>query len=174
MIEGKKIVLESVDSDHLEQFRTWRNKPELRKYFREYREISDKMQQEWFSKITKSSNEVNFSIKDKKTKQLIGHCGLYYINWPARSAEFGIYIGEVSHRNGGFGSDALRQLCGYGFDELNLNRIWCEVYSNNSSIGVYKHIGFVEEGILRESYFSEGKYWNSHMMSMLKVEYENQ
>ena len=172
MIEGKKIVLESVDSDHLEQFRIWRNKPELRKYFREYREISDKMQQEWYLKITKDTNQVNFSIKDKETRELIGHCGLYYINWITRAAEFGIYIGQDSHKSGGFGSDALRQLCRYGFEDLNLNKIWCEVYSNNTSIEVYKHLGFIEEGILRDNYFSEGRYWNSHIMSVLKTEYE--
>lgn len=173
MIEGKKVILESVDSTHLEQFRIWRNNPDLRKYFREYREISDEMQKKWFEKITTDQNQVNFSIKDKKTKKLIGHCGLYYINWRSRHGEFGIYLGDNSFRGGGFGSDALRQLCRYGFDELNLNKIWCEVYSNNASLEMYRHIGFVDEGILRENYYCDGKYWDSFVLSMLKKEYES-
>ena len=172
MIKGKKIVLKSVDSLHLEQFRQWRNNPELRKYFREYREISDKMQENWFSKINNDPNQVNFSIVDKANSSLIGHCGLYYINWIARYAEFGIYIGDKDYRSGGYGSDALRQLCKYGFEDLNLNKIWCEVYSNNASIDVYRHIGFTEEGVMRQNYFSEGKYWDSHLLSMLRTEYD--
>lgn len=172
MIEGNKVILESVDSEHIEQFRTWRNNPNLRKYFREYREISDLMQKKWFDKINTDPNQVNFSIKDKKTGKLIGHCGLYYINWINRTGEFGIYIGEETYRNGGYGSDSLRCLIRYGFNDINLNKIWCEVYDNNASIDVYKRIGFVFEGTMRENYYNEGKYWDSHILSILKREWD--
>jgi len=172
MPEGKKVLLDSVDVEHIEQFRQWRNQPQLRKYFREYREISKYMQERWFEKIQSDKNQVNFSIKDKNTDQLIGHCGLYYINWINRTGEFGIYIGEDSHRNGGFGADSLRCLIDYGFQDLNLNKIWCEVYDNNTSINVYKHLGFVFEGTMRENYYNEGKYWDSHIMSILKREWK--
>jgi len=171
MIDGNKVILESVDSEHIEQFRTWRNNPNLRKYFREYREISDLMQKKWFDKINTDPNQVNFSIKDKKTNKLIGHCGLYYINWINRTAEFGIYVGEESYRNGGYGSDSLRCLIRYGFNDINLNKIWCEVYDNNASIDVYKRIGFVFEGTMRENYYNEGKYWDSHILSLLRSEW---
>ena len=66
----------------------------------------------------------------------------------------------------------MRTLIKYGFEDLNLNRIWCEVYSNNDAIDVYRHIGFKDEGILRQTYFNEGKYWDSHLMGMLREEYE--
>ena len=103
---------------------------------------------------------------------LIGHCGLYYINWTSRTAEFGIYIGDKEYRKGGYGSDALRTLISYGFNDLNMNRIWCEVYNNNEgALEVYKHVGFIYEGKLRENYYNEGKYWDSHIMGMLKNEY---
>lgn len=172
MIEGKKIILEAVLEKDIEQFRLWRNNPDLRKYFREYREISDYMQKGWFEKINKDPNQVNFSIRDSVSKKLIGHCGLYYINWVNRTGEFGIYVGDKSFRGGGYGSDALRTLCKYGFEDLNLNRIWCEVYSNNDSLNMYRHIGFVDEGLMRENYYNEGKYWDSYILSMLKSEYE--
>ena len=56
-------------------------------------------------------------------------------------------------------------------NDLNLNKIWCEVYSNNDAIDVYRHIGFVDEGCLRQNYFNEGQYWDSCLMSMLREEY---
>jgi hypothetical protein len=172
MIVGKKIILEGVTEKDIEQLRIWRNEPKLRKYFREYREINDKMQENWFSKITGDPNQVNFSIKSKDTLKLIGHCGLYYINWVSRTGEFGIYIGDDNFRNGGYGSDALRQLCRYGFEDLNLNRIWCEVYNNNNSLDMYRHIGFIDEGKLRQNYFCDGQYWDSYILGMLRPEYE--
>ena len=172
MLEGKKVKLSSVEEESLEQLRNWRNEPSLRKYFREYREISKTMQKKWFEKINNDSQQVNFEIRSLKEDLLIGHCGLYYINWITRTGEFGIYIGDKKYRNGGYGSDALRTLIKYGFEDLNLNKIWCEVYDNNPSIDVYKHIGFVYEGTMRQNYFSEGKYWDSHILSILKEEYK--
>ena len=44
MLSGKKILLSTVEEKNLEQLRQWRNEPSLRRYFREYREISRTMQ----------------------------------------------------------------------------------------------------------------------------------
>lgn len=172
MIEGKKIYLSSVSKDSIEAFRLWRNDPNLRKYFREYREISDLMQEKWYKRINETDKQVDFEIRTQNSDKLIGHCGLYYISWTNRVAEFGIYIGDHGYRSGGFGSDALRTLIEYGFNQLNLNRIWCEVYSNNNALDIYKHIGFVEEGLLRQSYYDDGVYWDSHILGLLKEDWK--
>jgi len=175
MIKGKKIKLEAVNEESLEEFRNWRNNPLLRRYFREYREISKEMQKKWFNeKVLKDDKQVNFEIRDLNSNKLIGHCGLYYIHWVCSHAEFGIYIGDPHYRNGGYGSDALRTLVRYGFEELNLHRIWCEVYDNNQALEVYKHLGFVYEGLMRENYYSEGRYWDSHILGMLREDYDKE
>ena len=157
--------------DSIEQMRQWRNNPDLRKYFREYREISDYMQDKWYEKAMSDPNQVNFEIRDPKADILIGHCGLYYIDWISRHAEFGIYVGHNSYKSSGYGSDALRALIIYGFNELNLNKIWCEVYSNNDALDIYRHIGFKDEGYLRDKYFNDGRYWDSYMLAMLKKDF---
>ena len=172
MIKGKKITLSPVEREDIEQLRNWRNQPELRKYFREHRDISKTMQSAWFDKINNDPNQVNFEIREAENNKLIGHCGLYYISWIHRHAEFGIYIGADDYRSGGFGSDALRTLIKYGFNDLNLNRIWCEVYDNNTSIELYKHLGFVHEGTLRQTYYNEGRYWDSHLLGIFRDEFE--
>ncbi len=171
MLKGKKVNLRAVEKESIEQFRQWRNRPELRKYFREYRELSSTMQNAWYeNRVLSDDKQVNFEIRFKDA--LVGHCGLYYIDWIHRHAEFGIYIGDDSFRSGGFGSDALRTLVKYGFNDLNLNKIWCEVYTNNDALDVYRHIGFKDEGVLRQHYYNEGQYWDSTMLSMLKSECE--
>ena len=48
MLYGKKVYLCAVEQESIEQLRVWRNDPELRKYFREYKELSSTMQREWF------------------------------------------------------------------------------------------------------------------------------
>jgi UDP-4-amino-4,6-dideoxy-N-acetyl-beta-L-altrosamine N-acetyltransferase len=174
MIHGKKIYLTSIDKDNLNTLREWRNNPELRQYFREHRELSMDMQTNWYvNKVLGDPNQYNFEIHDNESKKLIGHCGLYYINWISKSAEFGIYIGDFSFRNGGYGSDSLRTLIDYGFNQLNMNRIWAEVYSNNDAIKVYTKIGFKIEGVLRQNVFKNGEYFDSTIISLLKSEYED-
>ena len=111
MLKGKKVYLSPVEKSSLEQMRNWRNEPELRKYFREYREINTDMQLKWYeTKVLSDPNQVNFEIHNSENNELIGHCGLYYINWIHRHAEFGIYVGDYNFRSGGYGSDALRVL----------------------------------------------------------------
>ena len=172
MVKGNKIHLTKVERENIEQLREWRNNPELRRYFREYRELNKDNQINWYeNKVLGDSNQYNFEVRTNTDNKLIGHCGLYYINWISRTGEFGIYIGDKDYRNGGYGSDALRTLIRYGFEDLNLNRIWCEVYDNNAALDVYKHIGFIYEGKIRENYYNEGKYFDSHILGMLKKEY---
>ncbi len=173
MIKGKKIYLCAVEEQSIEQLREWRNTPNLRQYFREYREINSTMQKDWFhNRVMKNKDQVDFEIRDQKTNTLLGHCGLYYINWISRKAEFTVYIGNKHYRSGGYGSDALRTLFKYGFEQLNLNKIWCEVYSNNQAINIYRHLGFVDEGCLRQNYYNDGKYWDSYLLGLLRDEWQ--
>jgi hypothetical protein len=172
MLKGQKCYLTSVEESSIETLRNWRNNPELRKYFREYREINKSMQKQWYeNRVLNNQNQVDFEIHDVKTEKLIGHCGLYYINWVSRSAEFTVYIGDFDYRGKGIGKDALITLFDYGFKTLNLHRIWCEVYSNNKALGVYEHIGFKKEGVMRETYYNAGQYWDSTILSMLSREW---
>lgn len=168
---SKKIYLTSVEHENIEQLRQWRNDPELRKYFREHREISKEMQEKWFQeKVLGDPNQINFEIHEANSKKLIGHCGLYYIKWVNGTGEFGIYLGES--RRCGYGTDALKALLNYGFYELGLTRIWCEVYENNRAIDTYKKIGFKHEGTLRKHIFKEGKHLDAHMLGLLREEWD--
>jgi len=174
MINGKKINLQKVERDSIEKLRSWRNDPSLKRYFREHRDISKEDQLKWYEdKVLNDRSQYNFEIREASNGKLIGHCGLYYINWISRTAEFGIYIGDFDYRNGGYGSDSLRTLLRYGFNDLNMNKIWGEVYDNNKAIKIYRHIGFKDEGTLRDNYYNEGRYWDSHIISILKKEYED-
>lgn len=185
MLVGKKVILEEIDPENLEQLRQWRNDPNLRKYFREYKDITKDRQVEWYREKGNNTNieHVYFQIMGLPEKldatypeeqriakrYLIGCTGLHYIDFRARSAEFGIFLG--TDRGTGRGKEALSMLCKYGFEELNLHKIWAEVYSGNDSINLYHKLGFKDEGLLRDAYFHEGKYGNSIMMGLLEDEW---
>lgn len=183
MIVGprKKSVLTPLRRESIETLRKWRNNPDLRRYFREFREISPEMQESWFNnRVTGNPNQFDFEIRavagtdiqECERYPLIGHASLNYVSWTNRTAEFGIYIGDSMYRSDGYGSDALRALVEYGFKCLNLNRIWCEVFSNNDAVDIYRKLGFKDEGRLRSHHFEDGKYHDSLMLGLLREEWE--
>lgn len=166
------VTLQSVEKEHLCKFKVWRN--ELRQYFRQNHLLNDVNQQDWFEKISRDERQCVFSIfalpYGIPNEILVGCCGLHYISWTNRTAEFGIYINK-SEQGNGYGKLALNLLLSYGFNELNLNRIWGEVYSNNPAIDLYLRMGFKKEGELRNHYYFGGQYFNSIMIGMLSSEF---
>lgn len=154
----------------------YRNRPELRRNFREYRLISWEHQYQWWKDKVQGDDSWEYFIIHPKDEPLmmLGMAGLTYIHRVNRSAEFAIVIGDEDSRGKGYGSDALKALIRYGFNELNLHRIYCEVFSLNPAISLYTRLGFVEEGVLRDTYFCDGQYWNSHFLGMLEEDFRNQ
>ena len=129
------------------------------------------MQDKWHHNVNTNPSQCDFEIHDMESGRLVGHIGLYYIDLIARKAEFSIYIGDMAFRGKGIGSDALRTLIKYGFEELNLNKIWCEVYSNNAAVDIYRKVGFVDEGVLRQNAFKNGEYVDGIVLSLLNDEW---
>ena len=177
MKKGKLIYLDTIEYDDLEQLRNWRNFEQFKKNFREYREISQTMQNEWFNKIV-NNNHFNymFAIRDQKTENLIGCIGLTYINWIYKNADLSIYIGEdFLYIDEAKAIEAVEILLDYGFNQLNLHRIWTEIYEfDNSKRAFFKELDFKIDGSLRDNYYYEGKYWDSIIFSILFDEFNTQ
>lgn len=175
MIKGKNVYLSAIEENELEQLRKWRNLPEYRKYFREYREISATMQKKWFDNIVNNDNNtIMFSIHDTQNSNLLGCCGLCYINWIHRYSDLSLYIGkdECYIDNDGIAEEGCKLLFDYAFNELELNKIWTEIYEfDDKKNNLYKKLGFKQDGFLREQYFYDGKWWGSYILSLLKKEY---
>ena len=175
MIRRGKIALRAVERGDLPQFMEWRNLPGFRKYFREYREINSDMQNDWFQSIVLNSrNTVMFSILDGDTGALIGCCGLCYIDWIHRNAELSLYSGvENSYIDSyGYADDACRCLLDFGFRQMNLHRIWAEIYQfDTEKEKLFRRSGFRQDAVLREHHFHDGKWYNSLVWSILEDEF---
>ena len=177
MIAGNKISLKAVERKDLEQLRNWRNNINFRKYFREFKEISDYEQEKWFDdKIKKDDKTIMFSIRDLKNNVLIGCCGLVYINWKDRHADLSLYIGknDLYIDDNGLAEESCKLLLDYAFSDIGLNKVWTEIYEfDQKKYNLFEKIGFSQDGILRQNYWFEGKWWNSIILSVLNKDYTN-
>ncbi|MGH7089876.1 MAG: GNAT family N-acetyltransferase [Stellaceae bacterium] len=178
MIEGARIVLRAIERDELDLLLAWRNRPEFRRYFREHRELSGVQQERWFEeKVLGDANTRMFAIAERgDPAKLLGACGLCYIDWVNRSADFSIYIGRDScYIDETWAPDAGRVLLGYGFDELGLHRVWCEVFAfDEAKKRLLPALGFRLDGRHRAAHWAEGAWHDSLFFGLLDCDFRAQ
>ena len=172
MIKGKNVGLRAVEKEDLSYLRDWRNIPNFRKHFREVRELSLTDQEAWFESLQKTKHiNYMFTVVDLKTNKPIGAAGLLYINWTIRSGDFSFYIGEDEMYIGddGKAKEAAQLLIDYGFKNLNLHKIWMELYEfDTQKIEFFMNdFNFKQDALLRDNCFEDGRYWDSLIISLI-------
>lgn len=167
------------------QARVWRNHPDIRRWCRQHTLISISHHERWLKRIEEdpsikmfgivavqtanSHPEYDDGIGSVHTQIPVGVCGLTSIDRLNQKAEFSLYIAPGQHSKG-YGEAALRRLCDHGFKDMNLNRIWGEVFDGNPAMKTFERVGFKLEGIQRQSYFRDGKFIDSLIISRLRTE----
>lgn len=125
-----------------------------------------------FKKQLDAKNNAIFLIIASKTNKPIGYAGLYELHLTARKAESRIFIGEKSFWGKGYGTEVIELLTFYGFDRLNLNRIYLGYTAENKGSGkIYENAGYVYEGTLKEDIYRNSKYYDSIRMAILRKDY---
>lgn len=171
MLTGETVGLRAIEREELPALMEWRNQPEYRRFFREYRELSSLHQENWFeNKVMRDNGTEMFSIIELASKELIGACGLCYIDWINRNADFSIYIGKDHlYIDEVYAVDAARVMMKYGFEELNLHRLWAEIYDFDvKKQKMFETLGFSFEGRHKEQHWTEGKYVDSLYFGIVK------
>ncbi|PEL92705.1 GNAT family N-acetyltransferase [Bacillus wiedmannii] len=131
------------------------------------------LNEQQLEKYTESANTLAFKIMDEETKAVIGHISLGQIDNINKSARIGkVLVGNTKMRGRSIGKHMMKVVLCIAFDELKLHRVTLGVYDfNKSAISCYEKIGFVKEGLLRESKRVGETYWNLWEMSMLEYEW---
>ena len=102
----------------------------------------------------------------------IGWIDLKNIDKLNKHAELGVAIGDKTYWGKGYGLSAMKEMLLWGFNELDLNKIWLRVeVDNEKAIKSYKRMGYVEEGILRQDRLRNGKFVDRLRMSILRHEF---
>lgn len=122
-----------------------------------------------------SSNTLAFKVIDEKSKKVVGHISLGQIDNINKSARIGkVLVGDTKMRGRSIGKHMMKAVLQIAFEELKLHRVTLGVYDfNTSAITCYEKIGFVKEGLLRESKKVGETYWNLWEMSMLEYEWSD-
>ena len=176
-IRGELIYLRPAERTDIDLFVRWFSDAETTRYLAVRAPFSKAMEEKWFDTMLEEQGKkgYHFVICVLRDGRPIGTAGFHHVNYEDGHASFGISIGEKAEWSKGYGTDALRAICDFGFGQLRLERIELDVYeANRRAQRSYEKAGFVTEGTMRHAHFSDGRHHDMLRMSLLRGEWEAQ
>ena len=103
--------------------------------------------------------------------QRVGLVELVEINHIHRRAEFQIIVAP-EHQGRGHATTASVAAIEYAFLVLNLYKLFLVVdVDNAAAIHVYRKLGFVQEGVLKQEFFVNGEYRDALRMALFQSDF---
>lgn len=163
--------LRNIKDNDLEMIMNWRMKPEVTKYMYTDPKLTIEDQKKWFKKISEDKHKKYWIINFENTD--IGLISIDNIDYINKNASWAYYIADTSFRGRGLARKLEYNIYNYAFEELNLNKLWCEVLSfNEIVVKIHEKYGSKIEGILREHIFKNNEFHDVVRMSILKKEWD--
>jgi len=174
MLASGGVYLRPAERVDIPRFVRWLSHAETSRFLAKRSPLSLAMEERWFDKMLErhGSELWYFVVCRRKDGRPIGTIALGDIDQPNGSAQVGITLGE--DRGQGLGTDAMRAILAFGFDELRLERVWLDVAEGNDpAIRSYEKAGFVREGTLRRAMYTAGTFCDVLRMAILRSEWQS-
>ena len=143
VFESERIIFIEPTLDLVPDYLTMVNDIEnVAKYINDRREPYTEQEEIEYMKEKIEGPDIMFSMIEKETGKFIGNTSFFNID--GDEAEWGIVM-TASMQNKGYGTEALKRMIEYGFNEGGFRRIYLGVYVDNPrAIHVYEQCGFKE------------------------------
>jgi RimJ/RimL family protein N-acetyltransferase len=167
---GERVALGPMRRDLLDTYTRWINDFSIVKNLGLRLEpVTHERELAWLeSALAAKSNDVAFTVYEKAGLRPIGNAGLHEVNLLARTATFGILIGEADARGKGNGTETTALVTRYGFECLGLHNIMLTVFEYNAAgIRAYTKAGYREFGRRHQARFADGRLWDTIYMECL-------
>jgi len=112
------------------------------------------------------------AIQIESTKEMVGVMSLLKVDRRHKNAELGYWVAK-KHWNKGIATEAASRVMEFGFQMLNLERIFAKCFHNNeASRRVMEKIGMKYEGKFRHEVFKEDRYIDLIYFAIIKEDWE--
>jgi RimJ/RimL family protein N-acetyltransferase len=176
MIAGQSVILRALEASDLDRCYKWMNDPVIVRTLKSRYPIPFQQEAAWLEDATTPSPVARyFAIERKDDRHHIGNASLHDIDWVSRTCWFGLFIGEPTAWNRGYGRDAVSTLVRFAFDEMNLHKVRINVFDyNEKARHLLESLGFVQEGKLRRDFYREGEWQDIVILSIFRDETKEQ
>jgi RimJ/RimL family protein N-acetyltransferase len=115
--------------------------------------------------------DVRLTVDDTETGTPIGTAGLTGGSPEHRRATLFVVIGDAAYRGRGYGTDVVRTLCRFAFEDMNLAKVELEVLAGHyAALRVYESLGFSREVHRRRALWIDGAWRDEYLMGLLAGE----
>lgn len=152
----------------------WMNRPEVYRTMHFTPPISIETTRAWFEKNRTVQNRIDVAFEDEADGRVVAMGGLTGIDYTMRKAEFYVFVNPDVQRKG-YGTQATYLLCKYGFEVLQLHKIY--LYTNESNLGArrtYEKVGFMLEGRMRQERIDGERYEDRLYYGLLASEFDKE
>lgn len=172
-MHGNLVYLRILEKSDLEKTTRWINSDYISDIMGYLPVKSIEQQYGWYESLKNDANRYIFAICLNDDGRHIGNIGLGNIDHINRHAMFSIFIADKMDQGKGYGTQAAQLLLKFAFNRLNMNKIYLRTSQRfNGAIIMYERLGFVKEGVMRQHYYTDGKYEDKIMYSILKNEFK--
>lgn len=127
---------------------------------------------EYTEGVWEKGDGARFGVFLRDGERLLGGIGLHATR-EHRHAELGYWIG-VPFWGKGYCTEAVRETLKYGFETLDLQRIFASHFINNPASGrILQRVGMRHEGTLRRHILKWGEYLDLELYALLASDYHN-
>lgn len=168
MLQGKLVLLRGVEKEDLDHVRDWLTDPELLHMLGARPIPIGSIDAEKLPELFRfrEGRVLAITTRDKMLLGLIAVGNFHEFN---RTAQVLVLIGDRGEWGRGFGTDALRMVTKFVFDDLNLNSIEAHIPEfNGRALRAFQKVGYEREGQLRQRLFLRGRYWDVVVASALR------
>lgn len=142
-IQTERVRLRLLEAEDLDMTLAWRNRDEVRRWFKHSDVISPEAHRAWFESLQQTDDALMFVVEDAATNAAVGQVSIYGIDREVGEAEVGRFIAAPGASGKGLIREAIAALVAFAFGELGLQRVFLEVYADNvRAIRLYESLGF--------------------------------
>ncbi|WP_440114497.1 GNAT family N-acetyltransferase [Paenibacillus sp. QZ-Y1] len=103
---------------------------------------------------------------------LVGSISTNSCNLRCGNFKYGVSIFR-EHWRKGYASDAIKTILRYYFEELGYVKVNAHVYAfNDGSAALHEHLGFIQEGRIRNMVFTKGRHYDEYIYGLTNKEFD--
>ncbi|MCB9233665.1 MAG: GNAT family N-acetyltransferase [Bacteroidia bacterium] len=169
-LAGERLYLRELrPEDAAGNYLAWMNDPEITQFLESrFRSYTEQDLLDYIEVTSQDPNSYPMAICQSVDGRHVGNIKLGPVNTIHRHGDIGIIIGERDCWGKGYATEAIRLLVDFAFEELGLHKVTAGCYSDNpGSAKAFLKAGFVEEGVKKEQYLSNGVYVDGILLGMV-------
>lgn len=174
-IETNRLRLREITIEDASSILGYLSDEDVMKYYglAPFQSINDALDEiAWYQSMFNNETGIRWGITLKEQGMVIGSCGFHNMVSQHSRTDIGFVLSKDYWGNG-IAFEAVEAILRYGYEQMNFQRIQALIEpANVPSQKLVEKLGFVREGLLRNYKYTNGKFDDYYMYSLLKKDGE--